>query len=346
MTIVHLEDEPWDSGIAAYALALAAEQARRGHSVAVWGRLGSPVLAEAAAAGLAVRGWKNPWIEMPRLRREMAALAPAVLNAHTGSAHALALALAPRGAAVVRTRADARAPKGGALARLVAGRTAAFIAANSSLKAQLEAAFPGRSARLVMQGIAGPAAPAPLPREPVVGMIARFDPVKGHEVAIDAVRRVRAAVPAARLVCAGAGALRERLGWQLKPMGLSDFVSFPGRVADKWAFLASCRIGLVPSLSSEAVSRAALEWMAAGRPVVASRVGGLPDIVEHEVTGILVAPGDARALERAIALLLRDAALCEAYAEAARDRWSRLFSLAPFYEDTQRAYEQAARPAR
>lgn len=343
MIIVHLEDEPWDSGLAQYALALAAEQARRGHAVQVWGLRGSPVLAQATALNLPTRGWVNPWLELPRLRRELAALKANILNAHTGSCHALALVLAPRGAAVVRTRGDARAPKGGPLARLIAGRTAAFIAANTTLKEQILSAFPAARTTLVAQGIAGPASAAPLTHEPAVGMLARFDTVKGHVVALDAARLLRADIPASRLVCAGEGVLRDRLSWQLKPMGLAPFVSFPGKVADKWAFMASCRVGIVPSLGSEAVSRAALEWMAAGRPVVASRVGGLPDLVEHEVTGLLVPPGDAAALAKAVGLILRDAPVAEAFAQAGRERWERLFSPAPFYEDTQRVYEEATR---
>jgi len=342
VNIVHLEDEPWDSGLAHYALTAAAEQARHGHAVCVWGLKGSPVLAHAAALGLPTRGWDNPWLEFAALRRDLAALKPQVLNAHTGATHTLALALAPRGAAVVRTRADARLPKGGPLAGFAAGRTAAFIAANSELKAALEKAFPRARVHLVAQGLAGPAATAPLPAAPVLGILARFDPVKGHETAIEAAKLLRAAVPGLALSCAGEGALRERLAWQLKPMGLESLVRFTGRVPDKWAFLSSCRLGLVPSLASEAVSRAALEWMAAGRAVVASRVGGLPDLVEHEVTGLLVPPGDPAALAEAVRSLLADRARLEAYSDAARERWQRLFSPAPFYEDTQAVYEETS----
>jgi glycosyltransferase involved in cell wall biosynthesis len=342
MNIVHFEDEPWDSGLAHYALTLAAEQARRGHAVSVWGRKGSPVLARAAELELPVLGYENPWLQLPALRRALSALKPNVLNAHTGSTHTLALALAPQNAAVVRTRGDARPPQGGFLAKVAAGRTAAFIAANSELKAQLEAAFPSARVRLIPQGIAGPEDCAPLPGVPVIGMLARFDPVKGHEVAIEAMGLLKASVPGVRMVCAGDGVLRDRLTWQLKPVGLDGLVTFPGRVADKWAFLAGCRLGIVPSLDSEAVSRAALEWMAAGRAVVASRIGGLPDLIEHEMTGLLVPPGDPAALAKAAQTLLNDPAMLEALSEAARDRWLRQFSPAPFYEDTQRVYEEAA----
>ncbi|MBI4371170.1 MAG: glycosyltransferase family 4 protein [Elusimicrobia bacterium] len=342
MNVVHLEDEPWDSGIAHYALTLAAEQARRGRRTTLWGLADSPVLAEARRHGLTPRGWSAAaWLQLPSLRREMAALAPDVINAHTGSAHLLALLLAPRRCAVVRTRADARAPRSGLLARLTARRTAAFIAANSFIQAQLEQAFPRARVRLVPQGIAGPEQAPPLPAEPVIGVLARLDPVKGHDVVLDAAAELRARRPSLRVLCAGEGRLRERLSWQLKPLGLSETVSLPGRVPDPWTFAARCRIGVVASTGSEAVSRAALEWMASGRPLVATRVGGLPDLVEDGRTGLLIPPGDARALSEALDALIFDPARAQAMGRAGRERWERLFSPGPFYEATQKVYEDA-----
>ena len=341
MNIVHFQDEPWDSGIADYAVTLAAEQARRGHRVAVWGTKDSPALARADGLGLATRGWTLGWLELPALRRELAGLAPQILNAHTGSAHALALLLAPAGAAVVRTRGDARPPRSNPLTRLAASRTEALIAANSVLKAQLEAAFPGTPVRLVRPGIAGPEQASPMAGTPVLGMIARLDPVKGHDVLLDAARALEPRVRGLQVLCAGEGARREILGRRLEPEGLGRIVRFLGRVPDRWAFLSGCRIGIVASLGSEAVSRAALEWMAAGRPLIATKIGGIPDLVEDGITGLLVPPGNAGALARAVTTLLGDPARAEAMGRAARTRWERLFSLSPFFRSTQDAYDEA-----
>ena len=133
----------------------------------------------------------------------------------------------------------------------------------------------------------------------------------------------------------------ERLNWQLKPAGLEGIVEFPGRVEDKWAFLASCRVGVVASIGSEAVSRATLEWMALGRPVVASRVGGIPDMVEEGVTGLLVEPGDSAALANALNTILKDAELAQRLGRAGRARWEQAFGLAAFYEKTQTVYNEA-----
>ena len=180
-----------------------------------------------------------------------------------------------------------------------------------------------------------------MPGPPFVGMIARLDPVKGHGVLIDAAQILKPEIPGLKFTCAGEGRLLEGLRRSLPARGLSDTVHFLGRVAEKWSFLSACRLGVVASTGSEAVSRAALEWMAAGRPLVAARVGGLVDLVDDGVTGLLVPPGDAAALARALRSLLGDGARAEAMGRAARARWEERFSPAPFYEATQRVYEEA-----
>lgn len=331
--------------MAHYALTLAVEQVRNGHRVEFWGRADSPVLTEARRLGLAVRGWEGGLggvLTWGSQRREAGAFAPRVINAHTGSAHTTALVLAAkRPCAVVRTRGDARLPKGGALARLVAARTGAFIAVNRTLEDAFRALFPGARVARVAQGIAGPSEAAALPDAPVAGMVARFDKVKGHEILLDAAARLKSSVPGLRVRCAGEGRLLERLRWQLKPAGLEGVVEFPGGVADKWAFMSACRVGVVPSLGSEAVSRTALEWMSQGRPVVASSVGGLPDLVEDGVTGLLVPPGDSRALAEALSSLLLDPAKAAALGRAGRARWESEFGLTSFFEATQRVYDEA-----
>lgn len=181
-----------------------------------------------------------------------------------------------------------------------------------------------------------------LPAQPTVGMIARFDKVKGHEIFIDAVVRLKAKVRGLRARCAGEGLLLERLRWQLKPAGLEGVVEFLGRVADKWAFMSACRVGVVSSVGSEAISRAVLEWMAMGRPVIASNVGGISDLIDDGVTGLLVPPGDPAALAEALCALLLDPQKAQAYGRNARARWEKEFGLNTFYEETQRVYDEAA----
>ncbi|HXT01782.1 MAG TPA: glycosyltransferase, partial [Elusimicrobiota bacterium] len=106
-------------------------------------------------------------------------------------------------------------------------------------------------------------------------------------------------------------------------------------------FIAGCRVGVVASLGSEAVSRAALEWMAAARPVIATNVGGIPDLVEHGVTGLLVPPGDTDALAKAVEYMLAEPARTEEMGRRARARWEELYSLDPFYLATEKVYAEA-----
>ncbi len=347
MNILHIEDEPWDSGIAHYAVTLAAAQAAQGHRVRFWGATGSPVLVQAAEAGLQTRGYPRGLRRcgaILSLRREAAEFSPKIVNAHTGSAHLLALTTAPPSAAVVRTRADARGARATFLTRAIASRTAMFIAANSNLKSSLESAFPASRVRLIPQGIAAPVDVSPLPNETILGMIARLDPVKGHSLLLDAVVRLRPRIPGLRLRLAGEGRLRCELLSQLRKQHLEDVVDLAGRVSDKWDFFSGCRIGIIASTRSEAVSRAALEWMAAGRPIIATRVGGLLDIVEDGVTGLLVAPGDDSALAAAIHSLWVVPERAAVMGRSARKRWHDKFSLDPFYQTTQGAYEEAINP--
>jgi glycosyltransferase involved in cell wall biosynthesis len=104
--------------------------------------------------------------------------------------------------------------------------------------------------------------------------------------------------------------------------------------------LARCRVGVVASVGSEAVSRAALEWMAAGRPVVASRVGCLPDLVIEGETGFLVPPANPRALAQALARFLQEPGLAERMGAAGRRRFDEKFSLGRFADETESLYAQ------
>jgi len=340
MRILQIEDEPWDSGIAHYALTLAGELKRRGHEVYFWGRPDSPLLGAAARAGLRVLGLRRPWAALPGLRRQVRGLGIELINAHTGSGHSLAAALAAMtGVAVVRTRGDARPAAGHALARLLALRTRAFIAANSRISRELAQAFPGAKVVTIFQGIAAGEA-LPLPETPRFGILGRLDPVKGHETIMAAAASLRQEHPQARFLAVGGGAppRRAELEERVSALGLAESWEFAGFVNDIRPALARCRVAIVASLGSEAVSRAALEWMAAGRPVVASRVGCLPDLVADAETGFIVPPGDPGALAQALARFLREPGLAERLGAEARRRFEERFSLKRFVDNTERLY--------
>lgn len=342
MKVLQIEDEPWDSGIAHYALSLSRELSRRGHEVHVLGRRGSPPIEEARAAGLGVLESDQPWLSAPGLVARLRRLGIELINAHTGSGHTLGAALsAALGAPLVRTRGDARPANAHALTRAVARRTAAFVAANSAIEADLLRAFPGRPVRLVPQGIE-PEPASPLPEAPVFGVLGRLDAVKGHEDFITAAQDLCKAHPQARFRAAG-GDPNDRLPILKRR---SSPVEFLGFVADARAFRAGCRVGVVCSTGSEAVSRAALEWLASGRPVVATRVGGLPDLVSEGVTGFLVPPKNPHALAAAMRRFLVEPGLAETMGAAARRSHAERFTLERFADRTLEVYEEVLhRPA-
>jgi len=156
--------------------------------------------------------------------------------------------------------------------------------------------------------------------------LGRLEAAKGIYDLLDAVARVRAAVPDLRLACAGDG---DRVGvaHYAERIGIADAVKFTGWVgpSGKRALLEHAAVFALPS-SDEALPVSLLEAMSAGVPVVASPVGGIPEVVSDGASGFLVAPGDKGALERALRRLLMDRKLAARMGAAARDTARARFS--------------------
>jgi len=337
--ILQLHDESWDSGLAHYALTLSAELVRRGHDVRFWAAPGSHAARQARFLGLKTTELDKPWLSLPKWRAQLRRDGVELVNAHTGGSHSLGAALVAGGAAaLVRTRGDARPARGHALARALSRRTDLFIAANAAIAGQLGRLFPGRPVAVVYQGLPIPPETR-LAADPVVGILGRLDPVKGHEDILAAARLLADEHPEARFLAAGDGALREPLARAAAALG--GAFTLRGYVPDALRFIGDCRIGVVASRGSEAVSRAALEWMSLGRPLVATSVGCLPELVDDGVTGLLVPPGEPKALAGALASLLEDPARAETLGRAARERFLRRFTLDSFAERTEELYQEA-----
>jgi len=343
MRLVQLHDEDWDSGIAHYAVTLAAALRSRGHDVQFWSRAGSYSAAQGRTAGLEVREISGSWTSLPELRAELGRRGTQLINAHTGSAHSLAAALAAgTEIKVVRTRGDTRPPKRHFLAQALARRTDAYIAANRHLRDGLLEAFPDARVELVFQGIAPLGAPAPLPvGSATVGILGRLDPVKGHVILMEAAAQLSRNFSSAAYLAAGTGKPDRlvELNAKVLSLGLEGCFEFLGQVADVAAFINRCSVGVVASNGSEAVSRAALEWMQLGRPVVATHVGCLPDIVEEGRTGLLIPPNDAQAMAKALTRLFCDPKEAAEMGRRGRERFEKCFSLERFAEETENVYK-------
>jgi len=164
---------------------------------------------------------------------------------------------------------------------------------------------------------AHPALPAGL--RPLVGVVARLQREKGVANFLEAAARVAPLLPEAHFVIAGDGPLRQELEILAENLGLKSRIRFLGFRSDASALIESMDVLVVPSLT-EGSPLVTLEAMAAGVPVVASAVGGIPDQVRHGEEGLLVPPGDTEALGEALLDLLRDPGRARRLGEAGRRR--------------------------
>ena len=161
-----------------------------------------------------------------------------------------------------------------------------------------------------------------LPRSPRVPlrrvvMVANLRAEKGHNVLIDAAAAVLRTYPDARFACVGDGPERDRLIALARDRGVAHAVTFPGHADDVPAVLAASDLFVLPS-RSEAFPNAVLEAMAAGLPVVASNVGGIPEIVEDGRTGLLTPTGDPSELADRLLRLMSSPTLADTLGGAAR----------------------------
>ena len=163
--------------------------------------------------------------------------------------------------------------------------------------------------------------------------------VKGHPWLIAAAPAVVREFPKTRFVFAGEGESRATFERQAAELGLQQSFAFLGRRDDIPDVLASCDIAVLPS-KAEGLPNAVLEYMAAGLPTIASRVGGNAELVQDGVTGLLVPPLDSGALANALLRLLRDPELLQQIASAGRHLASEGFTFERLVQETDALYTE------
>lgn len=192
------------------------------------------------------------------------------------------------------------------------GRPEQFVTIHSGVRlAPFRNGVPRRAAARRLAGIPHDAY--------VVGCAARLTAIKGHGVLLDAVARLAPRYPKLRLLLVGDGEDRVALQARARKSDLSGRVIFTGVCADVRPALAAMDLFALPSLN-EGQGRAVVEAMAAGVPVVASRVGGLLDVLDGGRAGALVEPGDPAALAEAIETFMGSLSLASRIAAAGRSR--------------------------
>jgi len=335
LKIAHLDAGPGLRGGQRQVLSLA--RGLQAHGVASVVLAHSEPLASALQAdGVVVEPWRPRGdLDLTALARAMAFLRrhrPDLVHAHDARSHALggaAARLAGVRAFVVARRTDA--PIGGHASsrfkyRLPVDR---WLAVSEGVAATLRAAgVPAARITVVPSGIslAGPpdapdvrAALGLTAGTPLACMAAAWTPEKGHDLAIGALARLAAAWPGLHLLCLGDGPAgrHEALAGLAVRRGVAARVHFIPWREDARAVMRQCDILLAPS-RVEGLGTAVIEAQIEGVPVVASAVGGLPELVRDGATGLLVPPDDEQALARAMDAVLGHPEAARARAEQAR----------------------------
>ncbi|MHB8764569.1 MAG: glycosyltransferase [Deferrisomatales bacterium] len=173
----------------------------------------------------------------------------------------------------------------------------------------------------------------------IAGVVGRLDPIKDHGTLFRAFDGVRRRFPGARLLVVGDGPEMGRLRGEA-----GDGIDFLGDRADVAALLPALDLFVLPSLN-EGISNTILEAMATGLPVIATRVGGNPELVVDGVTGTLVPPSSAAEVEVAMLRYAGDTELRRAHGEAGRQRAVAGFGIPAMVEGYEQVYRRWAVPA-
>lgn len=330
----------------------------RGHRQWIVTRPGSPLARRACAAGLDVllhpfRGEVDPRATLG-LRRMIGRCDPDLIHAHdTHSLTPAALGarlVRPRPVVIGHRRVDFHIRRN-RFSRWKYGRGADhLIAVSGRVKEVLvEDGVPAAHVTVIHSGIALEPPPPPGGPElrtragvpagaPLVLTIASTEAYKDHPTLIDAAALLFAARPDARWVVLGTGGLFEETVARAERLGLADRLRYLGFVEGARAVLPQADVFVLTS-RTEGLGTSVLDAMAAGVPVVSTAAGGIPEMVDHERTGLLVPPGDAAALAGAIERVLDDSALGRRLAAAARVR-VRDFDVERTIERTEELYRR------
>jgi glycosyltransferase involved in cell wall biosynthesis len=338
----------WYNAEAEYAHRLARGLAARGHRVVVWGHPGSPLLDRCRADGLEVTAFGNPGSLNPFcLAATLAALErllPAfdIFNPHRSEGFSLLVRAGRRaGVRVARTRGDMRPTRLPGLNRRLYRAVDRLIVANDLLREELILRLgldPSRVTTVhfgirpgeVRPGMSKEAARRELgigPEARLIGVMGRIGKVKGHEFALKAAEKVVAAMPSARFLLLYRDVEREdRFLPMLRRSPLRDKFLLAGPRPNPADLMQLCEVAVIPSVGSEAHCRVALEWMDLGVPVIGSRVGVIPEIVDHGVTGFLVQPRYSDTIADCILRLMNDPERARRMGNDGRRRLAELFT--------------------
>jgi len=174
--------------------------------------------------------------------------------------------------------------------------------------------------------------------ELVIGTVGRLEPVKNHKMFLQAMPELMKRFPTMKAILVGDGILKTELMDMAKRLGISDKVLFPGIRNDVSDILSTMDLFVITSLT-EGICNAILEAMACGLPIIATDVGGNPEIVHNEETGLLFPTKNVAGLVRAVERMLEDEERRKGYGEKAREMVEKRFSLQRMVNEYEGLYE-------
>ncbi|MEW6486597.1 MAG: glycosyltransferase family 4 protein [Thermodesulfobacteriota bacterium] len=304
------------------------------------------------AAGAPLRGeWDvlSAWALARRIRR----LRPSLVHAHSSHAQMLALLACRLAGArnLVATRRVDFVPPRHPVNRWKYGGVARWIAISQAIADILrDFGIPEERLRVVPSGVlprpadAGAAAAfrrelGVAPDQPLVGNIAHLADHKGQTYLVDALQRVLERVPRVRCVIVGQGELEAPLKEQARRLGLGRHLVFTGFRDDVDAIMEALDL-FVMSSHLEGLGTIVMDALLAGKPVVATRTGGIPEIIQDGVHGLLVPPRDPAALAEAVLRLLEDGALAARLASAGQERVRNRFGVGAMVQGNLAVYRE------
>ncbi|MSR46063.1 MAG: glycosyltransferase family 1 protein [Planctomycetes bacterium] len=365
LTVFHLNTERTWRGGEGQTLALASGLARRGHRSVVVAQRGGELARRAAAAGLPTQevAMRGEWdvVAVRHLAQLLGRERPHIVHMHTSHAHMLGVIASKWtgiGKRVVSRRVDFSIHRhalslSGLKYRFGVDR---YIAISEAVRRQLvKDGVDAARIALVASGVdparcvGGDAAraradlgvPAGVP---LIGTIAHFGWHKSLETLIAAAAAIVAELPDARIAVIGDGELRPKLEAERAKSAVADRVLMPGFRANVGDFLAAFDLFVMPSVM-EGLCTSILDAFAVGVPVVASRAGGIPELVVDDVTGCLVNPEDPAALAAAVVAAWRDPSRRERWTTAARARLHQRFTHDSMVEGTLAVYRELLDPS-
>jgi len=356
MNVLHIDEQRRWGGGEQQASYLIRGLACRGHTCIIAGRPGTPFLEADHGVPDLVRIAAPFWGEMDlwsawRLARAVRDHHIGIIHAHTSHAHTsacLARAMAGRGKVIVSRRVPYLV-KNTWINRWKYGLPDHIVCVCERIGEVMEAFGIEASRRTVVQSAIDltrfdvepiPRAELGVPGDgPLLGNVASLVSSKDQATLVAAMPAVRGAVPGVHLVIAGEGYLRGAIEAQIRELGLADTVTLLGHRTDVPRILRTLDLFILCS-KDEGAAGAILEAMACERPVVATNVGGIPERVQHEDTGLLVPPSDPAALAAAIIRTLREPALAQAMASRGKAQVHARFAAAAMVEGNLRVYER------